>query len=276
MTRRPIVVRNRRRSLFTNLASPALGSINGRSSYFIANVCTPSLSSPRLARAPSLARARITPRLVRSPPRARVPFVVAARHRAIPSRALARTRPSASSPSLLRARAASVVLDAVDARVGVSSLEQRIGFPEARRCVRMRARVRSAFSVRVTGHPRARLERVGRRESRDRPMVACDDPKWAPGERVGAPVVVLHTTHGDVTLELYYKHAPKTCENFFELARRGYYDGTVFHRVIADFMIQGGDPTGTGRGGESAFGGKFEDEISKGCDTWGGDLVDGE
>ena len=52
-------------------------------------------------------------------------------------------------------------------------------------------------------------------------MVACDDPKWAPGERVGAPVVVLHTTHGDVTLELYYKHAPKTCENFFELARRG-------------------------------------------------------
>lgn len=95
-------------------------------------------------------------------------------------------------------------------------------------------------------------------------MVACDDPKWAPGERTGAPVVVLHTTHGDVTLELYYKHAPKTCENFFELARRGYYDGTVFHRVIADFMIQGGDPTGTGRGGESAFRGKFEDEISKG------------
>ncbi|OUS48221.1 cyclophilin-like domain-containing protein [Ostreococcus tauri] len=56
---------------------------------------------------------------------------------------------------------------------------------------------------------------------------------------------------------LYYKHAPKTCENFFELARRGYYDGTVFHRVIADFMVQGGDPTGTGRGGESVFGGNL-------------------
>lgn len=120
-----------------------------------------------------------------------------------------------------------------------------------------------AFSRDVTGHPRASRTRRSTEIAR-RAMVACDDPKWAPDERTGAPVVVLHTTHGDVTLELYYKHAPKTCENFFELARRGYYDGTVFHRVIADFMIQGGDPTGTGRGGESAFGGKFEDEISKG------------
>lgn len=80
-------------------------------------------------------------------------------------------------------------------------------------------------------------------------MPAVDDPKWRDDERKGAPVVTLHTTHGDVTVELYYKHAPRTCENFFELAKRGYYDGTIFHRVIAEFMIQGGDPTGTGRGG---------------------------
>ncbi|KAK7204518.1 cyclophilin-like domain-containing protein [Myxozyma melibiosi] len=73
--------------------------------------------------------------------------------------------------------------------------------------------------------------------------------------------VVLETTMGNVTLELYYSHAPKTCKNFYELARRGYYNGTIFHRIIPDFMIQGGDPTGTGRGGSSIFGEKFEDEI---------------
>ena len=65
-------------------------------------------------------------------------------------------------------------------------------------------------------------------------------------------------------VELYNHHAPKTCENFATLARRGYYDGVVFHRIIRDFMIQGGDPTGTGRGGTSIYGEKFEDEIHPG------------
>lgn len=51
---------------------------------------------------------------------------------------------------------------------------------------------------------------------------------------------------GTIVLELYWKHAPKTCKNFAELARRGYYNGTKFHRIIKDFMVQGGDPTGTG------------------------------
>jgi peptidyl-prolyl cis-trans isomerase-like 1 len=63
-------------------------------------------------------------------------------------------------------------------------------------------------------------------------------------------------------VELYSKHAPKTCRNFLELAKRGYYNGTIFHRIIANFMIQGGDPSGTGKGGESIYGGAFEDEIS--------------
>lgn len=76
-------------------------------------------------------------------------------------------------------------------------------------------------------------------------------------------VVELETNLGTFEVELYTQHAPKTCHNFFELARIGYYDKTVFHRVIKDFMVQGGDPTGTGKGGESIFGGKFEDEISK-------------
>ncbi|TCD67057.1 heme binding [Steccherinum ochraceum] len=73
--------------------------------------------------------------------------------------------------------------------------------------------------------------------------------------------VELETSMGNVQLELYWDHAPKTCKNFAELARRGYYNGVVFHRIISDFMIQTGDPTGTGRGGTSIYGPKFEDEI---------------
>ncbi|KAL5529521.1 CYP1 [Sanghuangporus baumii] len=73
--------------------------------------------------------------------------------------------------------------------------------------------------------------------------------------------VVLETSMGDIQLELYWDHAPKTCKNFAELARRGYYNSVIFHRIIPDFMVQGGDPTGTGRGGTSIYGQKFEDEI---------------
>jgi len=75
------------------------------------------------------------------------------------------------------------------------------------------------------------------------------------------PTVTLHTNHGDITLEVFEDKVPKTAKNFIELARKGYYDGTIFHRIITDFMIQGGDPTGTGRGGESIYGEKFEDEF---------------
>ena len=69
----------------------------------------------------------------------------------------------------------------------------------------------------------------------------------------------LHTNHGDIALELFDDDAPKTVENFTKLARDGFYDGVIFHRVIPDFMIQGGDPTGTGMGGP---GYEFEDEIN--------------
>lgn len=73
---------------------------------------------------------------------------------------------------------------------------------------------------------------------------------------------VLQTNKGTIRFELLEGDAPKTTENFITLAERGYYDGIIFHRVIDGFMIQGGDPTGTGRGGESAWGGRFADEIS--------------
>jgi cyclophilin family peptidyl-prolyl cis-trans isomerase len=72
---------------------------------------------------------------------------------------------------------------------------------------------------------------------------------------------VIKTNKGTIRFELLEADAPKTTENFITLAERGYYDGVIFHRVIKGFMIQGGDPTGTGRGGESAWGGRFNDEI---------------
>ena len=70
----------------------------------------------------------------------------------------------------------------------------------------------------------------------------------------------LHTSEGPIELELFPDDAPKTVENFLKLARDGFYDGVIFHRVIPDFMIQGGDPTGTGRGGP---GYTFEDEFNQ-------------
>lgn len=74
--------------------------------------------------------------------------------------------------------------------------------------------------------------------------------------------VTFDTSMGQIVFELYPGHAPKTCRNFINLANRGYYNSTTFHRIIPNFMIQGGDPTATGRGGVSIYGEKFEDEIS--------------
>lgn len=79
----------------------------------------------------------------------------------------------------------------------------------------------------------------------------------------GETVAVFHTNHGDIAVRLFPEQAPKTVENFTTHAKNGYYNGLIFHRVINDFMIQGGDPTGTGCGGESIWGHPFEDEFSE-------------
>lgn len=78
----------------------------------------------------------------------------------------------------------------------------------------------------------------------------------------GEKLVTIDTTLGEIKIKLFAEHAPKTVENFVQLSERGYYDGVIFHRVIEDFMIQSGDPLGTGAGGESIYDGYFEDEIS--------------
>ncbi|XP_054751383.1 peptidyl-prolyl cis-trans isomerase-like 1 [Lytechinus pictus] len=90
---------------------------------------------------------------------------------------------------------------------------------------------------------------------------------------VNSPNVCLETSMGKITVELYWKHAPKTCKNFAELARRGYYNGVKFHRIIKNFMVQGGDPTGTGRGGNSIWGSQFEDEITTDLKHTGAGIV---
>ena len=82
-------------------------------------------------------------------------------------------------------------------------------------------------------------------------------------EAVEGPIATIKTNHGDMRIKLFPEHAPKTVANFIALSKDGYYDGVIFHRIIKDFMIQGGDPTGTGMGGESIYGESFEDEFSE-------------
>jgi len=83
-------------------------------------------------------------------------------------------------------------------------------------------------------------------------------------------IAVLETSKGTIKFELLEEDAPKTTENFRLLADKNYYDGVIFHRVIPNFMIQGGDPLGEGYGGESAWGGKFADEINRGSMLYAG------
>ena len=78
----------------------------------------------------------------------------------------------------------------------------------------------------------------------------------------------IQTNKGNIKFELLEDDAPKTTENFRLLAEKGFYDGVIFHRCINGFMIQGGDPTGTGRGGQSAWGGRFNDEIDSSSDVY--------
>lgn len=84
----------------------------------------------------------------------------------------------------------------------------------------------------------------------------------ADSDHTSHPQIVLQTNQGTITLKLFPEAAPKTTENFTGLIEKRYYDGIIFHRVIPEFMIQGGDPTGTGRGGESLWGKPFEDECN--------------
>jgi cyclophilin family peptidyl-prolyl cis-trans isomerase len=88
-------------------------------------------------------------------------------------------------------------------------------------------------------------------------------------------IAVIETNLGTIRVELLEQDAPRTTENFRLLATRGYYDGVIFHRVIKGFMIQGGDPLGLGYGGESAWGGTFNDEINRSSELYSGPYAAG-
>ena len=79
----------------------------------------------------------------------------------------------------------------------------------------------------------------------------------------GETIAIMHTNMGDIKLKFFPEQAPKAVENFIELSKKDFYDGLIFHRVMQDFMIQGGDPLGNGTGGESIYGAPFEDEFSR-------------
>lgn len=91
-------------------------------------------------------------------------------------------------------------------------------------------------------------------------MVVC--PQLNLDQVKDQPQAIIKTNYGDIKIQLFGKQAPMTVENFVRLAKKGYYNGTTFHRIISDFMIQGGDPKGDGTGGESIWGHPFEDEFS--------------
>lgn len=92
-------------------------------------------------------------------------------------------------------------------------------------------------------------------------LAACSSSEIIKPKEKTMSVAVIKTNMGTIEIELFAKETPKTVENFVGLANKGYYNGVIFHRVIDGFMIQGGDPTGTGRGGESIWGKKFNDEF---------------
>lgn len=89
----------------------------------------------------------------------------------------------------------------------------------------------------------------------------------------GDQIAIMHTSMGDISIRLFPDEAPKAVENFITHAQNGYYDGLIFHRVIDTFMIQGGDPKGDGTGGESCWGGNFEDEFDAGLGNLRGSLA---
>src|SRR5712675_481953 len=110
---------------------------------------------------------------------------------------------------------------------------------------------------------RARRRPCSRRSSPGSSRASCRPlPAQSSRSRIGSADMTkatMHTNHGAIAIELFDDDAPKTVENFLKLARDGFYNGVIFHRVIPDFMVQGGDPTGTGSGGP---GYQFEDEFN--------------
>jgi peptidyl-prolyl cis-trans isomerase B (cyclophilin B) len=123
----------------------------------------------------------------------------------------------------------------------------------------------SLFLLSACSNPKAEIGKVYQgspEQFNANPELTMDEFSQTAMPEEGEQIVVMETSKGTIKIRLFPQYAPKTVENFVGLAEKDYYDGLTFHRVIPDFMIQGGDPTGTGMGGESLWGGKFEDEFN--------------
>lgn len=105
-------------------------------------------------------------------------------------------------------------------------------------------------------------EATAEEEVEEEEATSSDSPQSSKEVQPEERVVKMITNKGDITIKLFPEFAPLAVENFITHSETGYYEGVIFHRVIKGFMVQGGDPTGTGRGGESIYGGSFEDEFS--------------
>jgi cyclophilin family peptidyl-prolyl cis-trans isomerase len=93
-------------------------------------------------------------------------------------------------------------------------------------------------------------------------LTSCGKPESMTSETAKAEIVVMETSMGAIEIEMYRNDAPRTVDNFVKLTEQKYFDGVTFHRVAKGFVIQAGDPTGTGSGGKSIYGSTFEDELN--------------
>lgn len=115
-------------------------------------------------------------------------------------------------------------------------------------------------SEKASSEPSKPAVKIGKGQEGDKKM---SYPQFTTEVAENEKLVEMKTNKGTIKIKLFPEQAPKTVENFITHSQNGYYDGLIFHRVIPDFMIQGGDPQGTGTGGESIYGQAFEDEFSQ-------------
>jgi peptidyl-prolyl cis-trans isomerase B (cyclophilin B) len=110
--------------------------------------------------------------------------------------------------------------------------------------------------------PKTTVPKTEQKEGEQK-VTSADFPQLSTEVSDNEKLVEMETSMGTIKIKLFPEYAPKAVENFVKHSEEGYYDGLIFHRVIKDFMIQGGDPSGNGTGGESIYGKPFEDEFSK-------------
>jgi peptidyl-prolyl cis-trans isomerase-like protein 2 len=180
--------------------------------------------------------------------------------------------PTAATQSIRMSDISKTVLKELHSRDDErSTLAVAAGMKRARDLTEESASVSDAhirdFGVKTTGKFGASFTSTGmsvRTRNEAAPETSADlrEKRWRAVKALGKKGFVrIVTSQGNLNVELHCDLVPQTCDNFIQLCQNGYYNGTIFHRLIRNFMMQGGDPTGTGTGGESVWGGSFPDEF---------------